>query len=104
MFAFGGMDLRVIDCRIRLTRDEKKCIIECVIVFESFFAQNESEESTVPIETITLEEIQEVYNQIGIIEKTQQTFQPTELDSFVNVPVPTLYSHVPLVYSDSATI
>lgn len=96
------MDL--INCRIRLTQNVKKCIIESVIVFEPLYAQNGREESVMPVETITLEEIQKVYKQIGITETTQQTLQSTELDSATNYPVPTLYAQVPLVYSDSAII
>lgn len=92
-----------IECKIRLTKDKRDCIIESVIAFESSSTQNGSEESTMLVETIALEEIQKVYKQIGITETTQQTSQTTELDSVINSPVPTLYSQVSLVYSDSAT-
>ena len=99
----GGDNLCSIDCKIRLTKDKIHCIIESVISFELSSAQYGSEESTMPIETITLEEIQRVYKQIGITEITQQASQPTELNPVVNSPVPSLYSQVSLVYSDSAT-
>lgn len=96
--------MRVNDCKIRLTQDGKHCIIESVIALEHSFAQDGSEESVMPIETITLEEIQKVYEQIGITETTQQISQSTELDSASNNPVPSLYSQVSLVYRDSVTL
>lgn len=96
--------MKFIDCKIRLTQKKNGRIIEGVIAFELTFKQNGSEESVMPTETISLEEIQKVYEQIGITETTQQISQSTELDSASNHPVPTLYSQVSLIYSDSVAL
>ena len=101
---FGVSILKILNHKIKLTQDGKRYIIENVVVLECSSVQNEIEDSAMPNEIITIDEIQKIYEQIGITETTQQISQSTELNSTNNPPVPTLYSQVSLVYRDSVTL
>ena len=87
---------------ITLTIPNNRDIIIKKIKIDLEYLPNQSrkEETCMATATISLDEIQKLYNECGINKEAQQTDKFTEPETTFYYSLPTLYSDVPLVYCD----
>lgn len=90
--------------KITLTHDGKQCIINNTISFKVQENQFRKEVSNMSSITLTLDEIEGLYNDLGIVEKAQQTEWSAEPNLMTYYSIPTIYAQTPLVYSDKSNV